>query len=427
MKKINVISLGCSKNLVDSEVIMGQLSKYGYTVVHDSNQTCDIVIINTCGFINDAKEESIDTIIAWNELKKRGKVKKVYVSGCLSQRYKEELLKELPETDRYFGVMDFKNIVEEITSLSGCLVNAPRKLTTPSHYAYLKIAEGCDRSCSFCAIPLIRGRNISSPIHQLTDEARWLSQQGVKELILIAQDLTWYGLDLYRERSLARLINYLSAINGIEWIRLLYAYPAGFPKEVIRIMAENPKLCNYIDIPVQHINNRILRSMHRSHTTYQTHKLIDYMRTMVPDIAIRTSLIVGYPGETENDFRELCDIVTATRFDRLGVFMYSPEEGTRAYKLKDTISQECKQERYDIIMQLQQDISLEKNTLKTGQSCRVLIDRKEAEFYVGRTEHDAPEVDNEVLISSDTKLNIGNFYNCKITEADAYDLHAIII
>jgi ribosomal protein S12 methylthiotransferase len=424
VKKINVISLGCSKNLVDSEVLMARLHDCGYTILHDSNKACDIVIINTCGFINDAKEESIDTIFQWVNQRKAGKVEKVYVTGCLSQRYKEELEKEIPEADKYFGVMDFKAIIEEIAPSFGGSFYTPRKLTTPGHFAYLKISEGCDRTCSFCAIPLIRGKNISAPIHQLVDESRWLSQQGVKELVLIAQDLTYYGIDLYKERSLGLLINYLSAIQGIEWIRLLYAYPAGFPKDVIKIMAENTKVCNYIDIPVQHISDKLLRSMRRSHTAAQTRRLIGNFRHAVPDIAIRTSLITAYPGETEKEFQELCDFVREVRFDRLGVFTYSPEEGTSAASLKDSVPQQEKERRFNTLMEIQQQISLEKNKEKIGQTLKVLIDRKEGDLYIGRSQYDAPEVDNEVLISTTKRLLTGSFYDVLITGADFYDVSA---
>lgn len=424
MKKINIVSLGCSKNLVDSEVLMARLHDCGFTILHDSNKACDIVIINTCGFINDAKEESIDTILQWVKQRKAGKVEKVYVSGCLSQRYKEVLEKEIPEADKYFGVMDFKGIVEEIVPSFGSSFYTPRLLTTPKHYAYLKISEGCDRACSFCAIPLIRGKNSSTPVHQLVDETRWLAQQGVKELVLIAQDLTYYGIDLYKERSLGLLLNYLSTIKGIEWIRLLYAYPAGFPKDVIKIMAENEKLCNYIDIPVQHISDKLLRSMRRSHSATQTRKLIDHFRSSVPDIAIRTSLITGYPGETEKDFRELCDFVREVRFDRLGVFTYSPEEETLAANLKDNIPPEEKELRSNTLMEIQQEISFEKNQEKIGKTLRVLIDRKEADLYIGRSQYDAPEVDNEVLITSSKRLLVGNFYDVLITGADFYDVSA---
>jgi ribosomal protein S12 methylthiotransferase len=424
LKKINIISLGCSKNLVDSEVLMGRLHDCGFDVAHDSDRNCDIVIINTCGFINDAKEESIDTIIHWNALRKQRKVKKVYVMGCLSQRYRDALEKEIPETDRYFGVMDFQSIVDEIAPAACQSLITPRKLTTPTHYAFLKISEGCDRRCSFCAIPLIRGKNISTPVPKLVDEAKWMTEKGVKEILLIAQDLTQYGLDIYNERSLGNLIDNLLTIKGIEWIRLMYAYPASFPKEVIKIMAENQILCNYLDIPIQHISDKLLKSMKRGHTSLQTRNLLDYFRKTVPDIAIRTSLIVGYPGETETDFLQLYNFVKETRFDRLGVFTYSPEEGTPAFNLKDEISDDVKQERHDIIMELQQQISLEKNRDKIGSIQKVVIDGKEGDFFIGRSQYDAPEVDNEVLIKTTKSLIKGNFYNVKITDADFYDLIA---
>lgn len=426
MEKINVVTLGCAKNLVDSEVLLARLKNRGFEVVHDSNESCDYVIINTCGFINDAKEESIETILGWTQMKQQKKVKKVFVAGCLSQRYKEELWSEMPEVDAWFGVMDFDRILSELPPSSSCSGSIPRVLTTPPHSAYLKIAEGCDRTCSFCAIPFIRGKNISLPIHEIVDSARWLAQQGVKELNIIAQDTTYYGLDLYRERSLPKLLSYLSAIKGIEWIRILYAYPADFPDELIRVMKENPKICKYIDIPVQHISDKILKSMKRSHSTAQTKDLIARLRKAIPAITIRSSLIVGFPGEGEEEFNELCSFVAETRFDRLGVFKYSPEEGTAAAKLNDDVPDETKQYRYDTLMAMQHQISLENNRKKYKfADCLVLVERKEDDYYIGRSQADAPEVDNEVKIKSAVPLTIGDFYKVSVTDIDAYDLYAI--
>ncbi len=425
MKKINIISLGCSKNTVDSEVLTAKLYDRGFNVVNDSAGKCDVVIINTCGFINDAKEESLDVIFEWIEQKKRGNVEKIFVFGCLSQRYREDLQKEIPEVDSYFGVMDFDRVVNELDSpLSKKNPPTVRRLITPSHYAYLKISEGCDRNCSFCAIPMIRGKNASTPIQKLFDESRWLGEKGVKELIIIAQDITRYGVDIYGEQSLAKLLDYLSVLDKIKWIRLLYAHPQGFPRDILNIMAANSAICKYIDIPIQHISNSLLKSMQRSHTSTQVKELIELFRTAVPGIAIRTSMIVGYPGETDKDFDELCNFVTNTKFERMGVFKYSPEEGTAAAALNDDVPDEVKQERFDTLMQIQQEISLEKNMEKIGKKLTVIVDSKDDNLYIARSEYDAPEVDNEVLIETDKELKIGEFYEVIINKADYYDLYA---
>jgi ribosomal protein S12 methylthiotransferase len=420
---VNVITLGCSKNLVDSEVMMKQLDAANFKVSHDSSEPHDIVIINTCGFINDAKQESIDTILNVVAAKKAGTVKKVIVTGCLSARYYEELKKEIPEVDAYFGVNDLKKILLSLDADYKKELLGERHLTTPQHYAYLKIAEGCDRKCSFCAIPLIRGKHISKPIKEIINEASLLAEQGVKELVLIAQDLTYYGLDIYKKRKLASLLEKLSDIKNIEWIRLQYAYPAAFPMDVLKVIREHDNICNYLDIPFQHISDKLLKSMNRTIDKKGTLKLIERIKKEVPGIALRTSLIVGYPGETEKDFNELMNFVSDVKFDRLGVFTYSHEESTKAFKLKDNVSAKIKQQRVDALMQLQQDISFEKNKALIGKTLKVSIDRKENDYLVGRTEYDSPEVDNEVLIKTKAKINlIGQFCNVKITSAEAFDL-----
>lgn len=426
--KINVITLGCSKNLVDSEVLLRQLNYGHFTVTHDSDQfDHDIVIINTCGFINDAKQESIDTILNVVAAKKKGLVKKVIVSGCLSARYFEQLKKEIPGVDAYFGVNDFKGLLNLIGADFRKELLGERSLTTPSHYAYLKIAEGCDRKCSFCAIPLIRGKHISKTVEELVKEAIFLRDQGVKELILIAQDLTYYGVDIYKKRNLAFLLEQLSQIKGIEWIRLQYAYPAAFPDDVLETIRDHNNICNYLDIPFQHINSRILKSMERGIVRNNTLKLIEKIRKTIPGIALRTSLIVGYPGETEKEFNELLKFISDVKFDRLGVFTYSHEESTAAFLLKDNVSQKIKQQRAEELMNMQQDISFQKNIGLVGKELKVIIDRREGEYFIGRTEFDSPEVDNEVLIKSSIKGNIiGQFRNVKITDAEAYDLYADI-
>jgi ribosomal protein S12 methylthiotransferase len=420
---VNVITLGCSKNLVDSEVMLRQLDAANFKVSHDSSEPHNIVIINTCGFINDAKQESIDTILNVVAAKKAGRVKKVIVTGCLSARYYEELKKEIPEVDAYFGVNELKKILSSLDADYKKELLGERHLTTPSHYAYLKIAEGCDRKCSFCAIPLIRGKHISKPIKEIINEASLLAEQGVKELILIAQDLTYYGLDSYKKRKLASLLEKLSDIRSIEWIRLQYAYPAAFPMDVLKVMREHDNICNYLDIPFQHISDKLLKSMNRAIDKKGTLNLIEQIKKEVPGIALRTSLIVGYPGETEKDFNELMNFVSDVKFDRLGVFTYSHEESTKAFKLKNNVSAKVKQQRVDALMQLQQDISFEKNKALIGKTLKVIIDRKENDYLVGRTEYDSPEVDNEVLIKTKGKTNrIGQFCNVKITSAEVYDL-----
>jgi len=422
-KKINIITLGCSKNVYDSENIMGQLTYNGYQVTHNADDG-DIIIINTCGFIHDAKQESIDTILAAINDKQAGRIEKVFVTGCLSERYKEELPAEIPEVDQYFGTHDMINLLKEFNVDYKHELIGERQLTTPTHYAYLKISEGCDRSCSFCAIPMIRGGHESRSIESLVLEAEKLAAKGVKELILIAQDLTFYGLDLYGKRRLNDLLKALVKVEGIEWIRLHYAFPTGFPEEVIETIAQEEKICNYMDIPLQHINNDILKSMRRGHTRQKTEDLIKKLRAQVPDVAIRTTLIVGYPGETEEKFEELKQWVAESKFDRLGVFAYSHEENTHAGKLVDDVPEEVKNQRVEDIMNLQSQISFEKNQAKIGKTFKCLFDRKEGNYYVGRTEYDSPEVDNEVWVDA-TKhaMDLGKFAQIKITSATEYDLY----
>ncbi|MCC7520468.1 MAG: 30S ribosomal protein S12 methylthiotransferase RimO [Flavobacteriaceae bacterium] len=422
-KKINVVTLGCSKNLYDSEVLMGQLKANGQKVTHESEQKSDIVVINTCGFIGDAKEESINTILQYIQEKEEGRLEKVFVTGCLSERYKPDLQKEIPEVDEYFGTHDLPNLLKVLGADYKKELVGERLTTTPKHYAYLKIAEGCDRPCSFCAIPLMRGKNVSQPIEDLITETQKLAAHGVKELILIAQDLTYYGIDLYGERKLADLLRALAQIEGIEWIRLHYAYPTGFPLDVLEVMKTEPKICNYIDIPLQHINTDILKSMRRGHNREQLEKLLSDFRTSVPDIAIRTTLIVGYPGETRAQFEELKQWVADSRFDRLGVFAYSHEDDTHAASLTDDISDEEKQSRVAEIMELQAGISFELNQEKVGKVFKCIFDREEGGYYIGRTQYDSPDVDNEVLVVSDQHfINLGHFIEVKITEASDFDL-----
>ncbi len=428
--KINIVTLGCSKNVVDSEHLYTQLKASNYEVVHNSNKTdAHTVIINTCGFIKDAKEESINTILQFANAKDHGKLKKLYVIGCLTERYKTDLEKEIPEVDMYFGQESTKEILEALHIDYKQELIGERLISTPSHFAYLKISEGCDRTCSFCAIPLIRGKHKSVAFETLIHEAQFLAKNGAKELILIAQDLSYYGLDLYKQNRLAELLTELEKIDGIERIRLHYAYPAGFPEEVIGIMKRSAKICNYIDIPIQHISDNVLKAMRRGHTKQKTLDLIVKMRLEIPDIAIRTTLLVGHPGETEQDFEELKEFVRAMRFDRLGLFTYSPEENTHAGdNLEDLIPEEVKQQRAEEIMAIQQEISLEKNRAMVGKTYKVLIDRKEGDYFVGRTEYDSPEVDNEVLITSgNSQPAIGKFYNVNITQADDFDLFGRII
>ncbi|WP_029038591.1 30S ribosomal protein S12 methylthiotransferase RimO [Salinimicrobium xinjiangense] len=419
--RINVVTLGCSKNVYDSEILMGQLKANNKDVVHE--QEGNIVVINTCGFIDNAKEQSVNTILEYVELKEQGEVDKVFVTGCLSERYKPDLVKEIPNVDQYFGTTELPELLAALEADYKHELIGERLTTTPKNYAYLKIAEGCDRPCSFCAIPLMRGKHRSTPIENLVEEARKLAAQGVKELILIAQDLTYYGLDLYKKRNLAELLENLAKVEGIEWIRLHYAFPTGFPMDVLDLMKREPKICNYLDIPLQHISDELLKSMRRGTTHEKTTNLLKEFRKRVPEMAIRTTLIVGYPGETEAHFEELKQWIKDMRFERLGCFTYSHEENTHAYNLEDDVPQEVKQERANEIMEIQSQISWELNQQKIGKIYRVVIDRKEGENYVGRTEHDSPDVDNEVLIDA-TKiyLKTGDFYEVKITDAADFDL-----
>lgn len=423
--KVNMITLGCSKNLFDSEVTMTQLKANGFEVEHEAKQDdSEIVIINTCGFIDNAKQESIDTILRYAEAKKEGLVDKVYVTGCLSERYKDDLAKEIPDVDEYFGTKDLPRLLKTLKADYKHELVGERIITTPNHYAYLKISEGCDRPCSFCAIPLMRGKHVSTTIEELVLQAKNLAKQGVKELILIAQELTFYGLDIYKERKLATLLNELSKVDGIEWIRLHYAYPTGFPMEVIEEMKNNPKICKYLDIPLQHASNNMLKAMRRGTTREKTTQLVKDIRAIIPDIAIRTTFIVGYPGETEEDIEEMKDWVKEMRFDRLGVFTYSHEENTHAYNFEDDVTEEEKGRRAAEVMEVQQNISLALNESKIGRTFKVLFDRVEGDYFVGRTEYDSPEVDNEVLVEKATNfVRIGDFANVKITGADDYDLY----
>jgi len=420
--KINVVTLGCSKNVYDSEVLMGQLRANDKDVVHEEEG--NVVVINTCGFIANAKEESVNTILEFVQKKEAGEVDKVFVTGCLSERYKPDLQKEIPNVDEYFGTSELPNLLKALGADYKHELIGERLTTTPKNYAYLKIAEGCDRPCSFCAIPIMRGKHRSKPIEELVTESEKLAAKGVKELILIAQDLTYYGLDLYKKRNLAELLENLVKVEGIEWIRLHYAFPTGFPMEVLEVMKREPKVCNYIDIPLQHISDSILKSMRRGTTKEKTTKLLQDFRTAVPDMAIRTTLIVGYPGETEEDFQTLKNWVAKMRFERLGCFTYSHEENTHAYSLEDDVPEETKQERANEIMELQSRISWELNQEKIGRTFRCIIDRKEGNHFVGRTEFDSPDVDNEVLIDA-TKhyLKQGEFFDIKITEAADFDLY----
>ena len=420
--KINVVTLGCSKNVYDSEVLMGQLRANNKEVVHEEEG--NVVVINTCGFIANAKEESVNTILEYVQKKEDGVVDKVFVTGCLSERYKPDLQKEIPNVDEYFGTSDLPNLLKALGADYKHELIGERLTTTPKNYAYLKIAEGCDRPCSFCAIPLMRGKHKSTPIEELVEEAEKLAAKGVKELILIAQDLTYYGLDLYKKRNLAELLEALVKVEGIEWIRLHYAFPTGFPMDVLEVMKREPKICNYIDIPLQHIADPILKSMRRGTTKAKTTKLLQDFREAVPGMAIRTTLIVGYPGETEEDFQTLKQWVQEMRFERLGCFTYSHEENTHAYSLGDDVPEEVKQERANAIMEIQSQISWELNQEKIGKTFRCIIDRKEGNYFVGRTEFDSPDVDNEVLIDA-TKhyVKIGDFTNIQITEASDYDLY----
>ena len=428
--KVNVVTLGCSKNIYDSEVLMAQLKANQFDVEHESmDDDASVVIINTCGFIDNAKQESIDTIIRYVEAKKEGLVDKVYVTGCLSQRYKDDLEKEIPEVDAYFGTRDLPRLLKTLKADYKHELVGERLLTTPSHYAYFKIAEGCDRPCTFCAIPIMRGKHLSTPIEELIIQAKSLAAKGVKELMLIAQDLTYYGLDLYKKRALADLLRQLSEVEGIAWIRLHYAFPTGFPMEVLDVMREKESICNYLDMPLQHGSTRMLQAMKRGTTREKTEELIAAIREKVPGIAIRTTLIAGYPGETEADFQEMYDWVQRSKFDRLGIFTYSHEENTAAYAFEDDVPAKVKKERADAIMDLQAGISYELNQLKVGKIFSVLFDRVEGDYFIGRTEFDSPEVDNEVLVkkTADNFIRIGDFAQIQITSADHYDLYGEII
>ena len=420
--KINVVTLGCSKNVYDSEVLMGQLKANNKEVVHEEEG--NIVVINTCGFIANAKEESVNTILEYVQKKEDGVVDKVFVTGCLSERYKPDLQKEIPNVDEYFGTSELPGLLKALGADYKHELIGERLTTTPKNYAYLKIAEGCDRPCSFCAIPIMRGKHKSKSIEDLVTESEKLAAKGVKELILIAQDLTYYGLDLYKKRNLAELLEALVKIEGIEWIRLHYAFPAGFPMDVLDVMNREPKVCNYLDIPLQHISDRILKSMRRGTTEAKTTKLLQEFRATVPEMTIRTTLIVGYPGETGEDFETLKNWVVAMRFERLGCFTYSHEENTHAFSLVDDVPEETKQERANIIMEIQSQISWELNQKKVGETFRCIIDRKEGNYFIGRTEFDSPDVDNEVLIDAAKHyVKQGEFVNVKITEAADFDLY----
>jgi len=424
--KVNIVTLGCSKNTVDSEVLLTQLKGNGIEATHESQKDdSKIVVINTCGFIDNAKQESIDTILRYVDAKQEGIIEKVYVTGCLSQRYKDSLEQEIPEVDAWFGTRDLSRLLKQLNANYKHELVGERILTNPSHFAYLKISEGCDRPCSFCAIPLMRGGHISRPIEELVKEAKNLARNGTKELLLIAQDSTYYGLDIYKKRVLSDLLKNLSDVEGIEWIRLHYAFPTGFPLDVLDAMAERDNICNYLDIPLQHGSTKMLKIMKRGTTRKKQTELIQTIREKVPDIAIRTTLIAGHPGETESEFEEMLEFVEQSRFDRLGVFPYSHEESTFAHTMNDDVPARVKQERVDAIMDLQQSISLENNQKKIGNTYKVLIDRKEGGQFIGRTEYDSPEVDNEVLIDArENYLRIGDFVKAKVTGATEFDLMA---
>ncbi len=423
--KVNVVTLGCSKNIFDSEVLMAQLKANQFDVEHEAQQDdSSIVIINTCGFIDNAKEESINTILRYVDAKAEGLVEKVYVTGCLSERYRDDLEREIPDVDAYFGTRELPRLLKTLKADYKKELVGERLLTTPAHFAYFKIAEGCDRPCSFCAIPLMRGKHLSTPIEDLVGQAKGLAAKGVKELILIAQDLTYYGLDLYKKRALADLLRALSDIEGIEWIRLHYAFPSGFPMDVLEVMNERDNICKYIDMPLQHGTTKMLKAMRRGITREKTDELIQEIRSKVPGIAIRTTLIAGYPGESEEDFEEMLAWVKESKFERLGIFTYSHEENTHAFKQEDDVPFEVKKQRADLVMEAQSDISLELNEKMIGRELKVLIDRVEGEYFIGRTEYDSPEVDNEVLIKmeDDNFARIGDFVNVRITAAEHYDL-----
>jgi len=428
--KVNVVTLGCSKNTFDSEVLMAQLKGNNFEVEHEAKQDdSEIVIINTCGFIDGAKQESIDTILRYAEAKKDGDVDKVFVTGCLSQRYKDDLEKEMPEIDGFFGTRDLPRLLKTLKADYKKELVGERLLTTPAHYAYFKIAEGCDRPCSFCAIPLMRGKHVSTPIEVLVDSAKKLAKNGAKELILIAQDLTYYGLDIYKKRNLAELIEKLAGVDGIEWIRLHYAYPSGFPMDVLDVIRDYDNVCLYLDMPVQHGSTEMLKAMRRGITREKTTELINKIRATVPNIGIRTSLIVGYPGETEAHFQEMLDWVEEMRFDRLGVFQYSHEEDTHAHNFEDDVPAEVKVQRAEDVMELQSGISYDLNQAKIGKTFKVLFDRIEGDYFIGRTEYDSPDVDNEVLVLKDdeTYISVGDFAMINIHDADHYDLYGTLV
>ncbi len=427
--KVNVVTLGCSKNLFDSEVMMAQLRANNFDVEHEATQDdSEIVIINTCGFIDNAKQESIDTILRYAEAKQDGLVDKVYVTGCLSERYRDELETEIPEVDAFFGTRELPRLLKTLKADYKHELVGERLLTTPSHYAYFKIAEGCDRPCSFCAIPLMRGKHVSTPMEQLVEQARGLAAKGVKELMLIAQDLTYYGLDIYKKRTLAELTDRLADVEGIDWIRLHYAFPSGFPMDVLDVMRERSNVCNYLDMPLQHGSTDMLKAMRRGITREKTEELVNRIREKVPGIAMRTTLIAGYPGETEADFEEMYSFVERMRFDRLGIFAYSHEENTHAYNFEDNVPAKVKKQRADAIMELQSGISYELNQQKVGKTLPVLFDRAEGDYFIGRTEFDSPEVDNEVLVKkSEGYVRLGDFANVHIESADHYDLYGKLV
>jgi ribosomal protein S12 methylthiotransferase len=426
-KKINIVTLGCSKNIVDSEKLMKQLETGGYSFIYDSNNTsASTVIVNTCGFINDAKEESIDTILRFVKAKQTGKIDNLFVMGCLAERYMDSLKNEIPEVNRYFGVNNFTDILNEMGVSVKHEPSTDRILTGPGHYAYLKVSEGCDRTCAFCAIPIIRGKCISRPIESIVEEAINLSLNGVKEVILIAQDLSYYGLDLYKSQKLPDLLTELLKIEAIQWIRLHYLYPAAFPMELISIIRDNPKICRYIDIPIQHISDNMLTKMKRTHNREDTVDLLERFRKEIPEVAIRTTIIAGHPGETESDFNELKEYISQFKFDRLGVFPYSHEEDTYGFKnYSDDVPESVKEERVSELMEIQQNISADLNKARIGNKYKVIFDRREGEYFIGRTEFDSPEVDQEVLVSAEYQLNIGEFYNIEITNSSEFDLFGI--
>ncbi len=427
--KVNVITLGCSKNLVDSEVMMGQLRANQFEVTHENTRSdAAIVIINTCGFIDNAKQESVDTILHFAKKKEQGKIERLIVTGCLSERYKPDLEKEIPNVDHFFGTRDLPLLLKTLGADYKHELVGERLLTTPKHYAYMKIAEGCDRPCSFCAIPLMRGKHISRPMEELVREAAELAKNGTKELLLIAQDSTYYGLDLYKDRKLAELLQRLSDVNGIDWIRLHYAFPSGFPLDILDVMRERSNICNYLDMPLQHVSDNMLKSMRRGTTREKTYSLIETIREKVPGIALRTSLISGYPGETQQDHEDLLRFVEDARFERLGVFTYSHEENTHAYALTDDVPDEVKQDRAAEVMAVQQGVSAELNEARVGQTLKVLFDRKEGDYFIGRSEYDSPEVDNEVLVEAkDAYVRVGDFAQVKITKATEFDLYGDLV